>query len=334
MLYFINFVLLFSLLASFLNKRFRIPYIVSMIFFGLGMNLPYLQNIFFIGDNLHNLDTLGVLSNIWLIFLMLNAWLWSSIKKMKKEIKESVYISIFGFLVPLILWTGVLLLLWYPLQISIIIWICLSITAEWTTAEVLFWLNKLKSRVWTIMLESGIIDDIVWILAFVGITLLLWKFNLSEMLLVVGSLFAFALWSILANKLWRKCRIIDKVEYFSNLLFVPFFFVNIWINFSFDVFNISILLVVILLFVAIVSKLIGTFIWASFDHLSRAQTWLVWWAMNSRGAIWLAIILIVYKFWLIDSNLYSAFVIVTLVTTIIFPIVAEIKIKNNKKIMN
>jgi hypothetical protein len=56
--------------------------------------------------------------------------------------------------------------------------------------------------------------------------------------------------------------------------------------------------------------------------------------MNSRGAIWLAIILVIYKTWLINSNLYSAFVIVTLVTTIIFPIVAEIKIKGNKKIMN
>jgi Kef-type K+ transport system membrane component KefB len=42
---------------------------------------------------------------------------------------------------------------------------------------------------------------------------------------------------------------------------------------------------VVLLFVAIISKLIGTFIGASFDHLSRAQTWLVGWAMNSRGAI-------------------------------------------------
>jgi Kef-type K+ transport system membrane component KefB len=107
------------------------------------------------------------------------------------------------------------------------------------------------------------------------------------------------------------------------------------INFTFDIFSTqTLILILILLFVAISSKMIGTFIGGAFDGLTKKKLFLIGWAMNSRGAIELVILLMLYRFGFVDESLYSALIIVAFITTILFPIIAEFQIKKNPTIMN
>jgi len=67
---------------------------------------------------------------------------------------------------------------------------------------------------------------------------------------------------------------------------------------------------------------------------SDLQIWLIGWAMNSRGAVELALALTAFKMNLISTELYSSIVLMTFVTTFIFPFVIGRAVRKNPKIMN
>ena len=71
-----------------------------------------------------------------------------------------------------------------------------------------------------------------------------------------------------------------------------------------------------------------------FSTLSLKQLYYVGWAMNSRGAAEMVIALIAKQFGLISSEIFSAIVIMTIVTTFTFPFVLARGIKKNPELMN
>lgn len=89
-----------------------------------------------------------------------------------------------------------------------------------------------------------------------------------------------------------------------------------------------------IIFVAILGKIIGTLLAKPFLDFTHQQLFLVGWAMNSRGAIELALALIAFKTGLIGEYLYSSLILMALITTLIFPFIITNMIKNNPKIMN
>lgn len=301
-------------------KYLYIPSVVTMILLGIVINIPAIKNIFI---NIENLPALKELWNIGIITLMFIAWIGSSIKKLKKETKEAFIISIFAFLIPFILTFIIFNISGNSILISIIIGICLSISAEWTTVEVLYELDKLDTKIWSILLEAGIIDDIIGILFFISIIIFLHIQNAQEIIIVITSIFAFFLGAILKKYFWRFHKTIFNIEKFANILIIPFFFINIGLQFDISFEWINYLFVLGILAIAIWWKILGTLVSKRFVSLKPKELLLIGSGLNSRWAIWLAIAYVVYQIGLIPNNLYWILVIVSLTTTLLFPFIAR-----------
>lgn len=320
--------LLLLLAVNIIVKLWRyihIPSVVTMIALGIIINIPIIRDVFI---NTENLPILKELWNIGIITLMFIAWIGSSIKKLKKETKEAFTISVFAFLVPFILTFLIFNLIGSSILISIIVGICLSISAEWTTVEVLYELKRLDTKIWSILLEAGIIDDIIGILFFISIVVFLHIQNAQEIIIVILSIFAFFVWAILKKYFWRFHKAIFNIEKYANILIIPFFFINIGLQFDTSFQWINYLFVLAVLTIAIWWKIAGTLLSKKFVSLKPKELLLIGSWLNSRWAIWLAIAYIIYQIWLIPSNIYWILVIISLITTLIFPFIA--KYFNNK----
>lgn len=327
----INFLLL-TLLLIIVNlgvkwwKYIKIPSVVTMIILWISINISLIYNFFITDSNLH---ILKILWNIGVIALMFLAWLGSSIKKLKKDSKESLIISIIAFFTTLILVFCTLKIGWIATNIAIIVAVCLSISAEWTTTEILYELKKLNTNIGAILMETWIIDDILGTLFFIAIVLIFHINNISEILVVIISVLAFFVGVIIKKHLWKKEKLISKIENRTNLIIIPFFFINIWLNFDANFSNINYGLLISLLIVCMIGKIVGTLLTKKFVNIKTKELLFIWDWLNSRWAIGLAIAYIVFEIGILPNNIYSILIMISLLTTLQFPFMARIF---NKKI--
>lgn len=114
---------------------------------------------------------------------------------------------------------------------------------------------------------------------------------------------------------------------------VPFFFVYAGLNFELESLSSNIFLLVVTVVIAFVGKIVGTLITKPFSTLSLKQLYYVGWAMNSRGAAEMVIALIAKQFGLIPSEIFSALVLMTIVTTFTFPFALARGIEKNPRLM-
>jgi Kef-type K+ transport system membrane component KefB len=126
-----------------------------------------------------------------------------------------------------------------------------------------------------------------------------------------------------------------KVTKLITLAFiVPFFFANVGLNFELKTLSSNIFLLAVTIVIAFVGKIVGTLITKPFSTLSLKQLYYVGWAMNSRGAAEMVIALIAKQFGLIPPEIFSALVVMTIVTTFTFPFVLSRGIKRNPGLMD
>jgi len=313
-----------------LGKRMKIPAVVALLLCGLVLDIPVLK------DHLlgNNIDFLFVLGDIALIFLMFLAGLESSWKSLYKERKDAVVIAVCASVVPFLVGFVTFLLLGFSMIISFIVGICMSITAEATKARVLLGLKKLRTKVGSAMMGAGIIDDVIGLSIFVLVTYILKEVYLKEDLLIAGAILAFFVGVYVQRNLGRDHYFLTKTEKILIWFIVPFFFISVGIHFDMGaiILNPSILTLVIVL--AIVGKLAGSFLAKPFTDFSWKQLHLIGWAMNSRGAVEMALALIAFRSGLLPQEIYSSLIIMALVTTSIFPFIITSMIKDDPKIMD
>ncbi|MBU0727433.1 cation:proton antiporter, partial [Patescibacteria group bacterium] len=115
---------------------------------------------------------------------------------------------------------------------------------------------------------------------------------------------------------------------------IPFFFVSMGLNFDPSALWVNPKILIIIISIAFLGKFIGTFLSKPFTKLNWKKLYIVGCAMNSRGAIELALALIAFRTNLIPIEIYSGLIMMTLITTIIFPFLIVPLIKKNPKIMN
>jgi Kef-type K+ transport system membrane component KefB len=152
-----------------------------------------------------------------------------------------------------------------------------------------------------------------------------------EMGYLLGAMISGFLLQISMKRLQKKDEeeIITATKLITLAFVVPFFFVNIGLNFNYDylVGNMPILLVTIA--IAFLGKIVGTVIVKPFSKLSLKQLYLIGWGMNSRGAVELVIALLALNHGLITQEIFSALVATAIVTTLVFPFVLQHEIKND-----
>jgi Kef-type K+ transport system membrane component KefB len=124
-------------------------------------------------------------------------------------------------------------------------------------------------------------------------------------------------------------EIITATKLITLAFVVPFFFVNIGLNFNYEYLAGNLPLLLVTIAIAFLGKIIGTMIVKPFSKLSLKQLYLVGWGMNSRGAVELVIALLALNHGLITQEVFSALVAMAIVTTLVFPFVLQRELKNN-----
>jgi len=322
-------ILVVSYILVMLGKKIKIPGVVVLIITGLLFNISKIKD-YVIGPNIEVILILGYIGLFCLMFL---AGLETSWRLLYKEKKDAVVIAVFAAAVPFFLGLITFYLLGFSFLTATIVGLCMSITAEATKARVLLGLKKLKTKIGAVMMGAGIIDDLIGLLLFALITLLFGIYS-KENLLTLAVIISFFGGIIFHKKIGRTSKIVRTTEKILLFLIVPFFFISMGIHFDFNSLILNPFLLFLLITIAIIGKIGGTFLTKPFTRLNWKQLYLIGWAMNSRGAIELALAMVAFKIGLLTVELYSGLVVMALVTTLIFPFIITKFIRKNPKIMN
>mgnify|MGYP001039901440 CR=1 FL=1 len=152
-----------------------------------------------------------------------------------------------------------------------------------------------------------------------------------EMGYLLGALISGFLLQISMKRLRKKDEeeILTATKLITLSFVVPFFFVNIGLNFNYDYLAGNLLLLLVTIAIAFLGKIIGTLIVKPFTKLNLKQLYLIGWGMNSRGAVELVIALLALNHGLITQEVFSALVAMAIVTTLVFPFVLQHEIKKD-----
>lgn len=323
-------ILLITFLITQLAKLIKIPPVVALIFSGLILGIPFFKS--FVTEQ--DLNVIFGLGDLGLICLMFLAGLETKASLLKMEFRDAALVAIFAAIIPFLLGFVVFQFLGFSVIISLVVGICMSITAEATKARVLLDLNKLKTKIGTLMMEAGLIDDILGLGIFILITFLFNAVSLKEDILLTGVIFAFFVGVLMQKNGGKNHKVIKIVEKILMIGIVPFFFVSMGIHFELSSLTVDSHILIIILILAFFGKMFGTFLVKPFTKLKWKQLHLIGWAMNSRGALELALALIAFRANLIPVEIYSSLVIMALVTTLTFPFVIRWMIRKTPSLMD
>ena len=327
--------LAYCLIISFglitLFKGLKISAVLGMILAGIVSGSAYSRSVF-LEPNLEIITNIGDLGLLSMMFLAGMEVSWST---MYKETKDAAIVALFASIIPLVLGFVTFMLLGFSLGISLFVGICMSITAEATKAKVLVEVKKLKTRIGSLMMGVGILDDIIGLGLFVLIGY--WfsaGFAVREALMLSGAVIAFFFGVFVHREVGRTEKRIPVLEKILFYFVSPFFYVSMGISFSAHSAIIEPVLVLIIIAVAFVGKMAGTLLSKPYTKLKLKQLYLLGLGMNSRGAVELALAFIAFRAGFLPVNVYSGLIIMALITTLIFPPIFNRIVAKDPDIMN
>jgi Kef-type K+ transport system membrane component KefB len=320
---------LFFLITTFF-RRLRLSAVVGMILAGIIIgSTPFKETFIYPNDVL-----VGILGEMGLLAIMFIAGLEVSWSMMYRGKRDAALIAMFASLTPFLLGFLVFMLMGFPVTVSLFVGLCMSITAEATKARVLIEMRKLKTRIGSLMMGAGIIDDLIGMgLFFIFAYILHAALPVGEVVLLSGVILAFFFGVFVHREIGREQKIIPHMEKALMYILVPFFFISMGLHFSGQSLMLEPLLLVIIVGVAIIGKIAGTLLTKPFTKISVSKLYLVGWGMNSRGAVELALAFIAFKSGLLPVNVYSGLIIMAMVTTLIFPVFFTRIVRRSPKIM-
>lgn len=320
-----------SFLFSKIARKIHLSEVIGLIVAGLLLSIPLLNNYIIANNEIY----INKLSYLGLFTLMFLSGFEVSGNMLFKEKKDSLIITAFTVIFSLVLGILVFTMLGYSIETALIMGICFGITAEATKARVLIQLGKLKTKIGSLLMGSGIINDIFGVFALGIISYIFTKnFSYKEIEILGGIILFFFLGMgahYLFDRFSLKIRIIEK---FFLYTLVPFFFIEMGLNFNLNSLIIDYKILLIVIIVSTVGQLSGVMLTKPIIKLSIKQLYLVGWGMNSKGAVEIAIALVALQAGLIPNNLYSAIIITAIATTIMFQIIIFRLVKNNPNIMD
>jgi Kef-type K+ transport system membrane component KefB len=149
--------LVVSLILAEVFSLLKSSAVIGLILAGIILNIPRIYSFVFSGGGI---EYVQFLSNLGIIFLLFITGLEIDVDKLKQSRKEETLIAIFAALIPFALGFLITKTLGYGNLVAFTVGAALSITSEGTTIVVLMELKKLKTRIGTIILGAGIIDDV------------------------------------------------------------------------------------------------------------------------------------------------------------------------------
>ncbi len=318
-----------SALFVFIVERLKLPGVIGLILGGLFIGIPMVKDLI-VGPHTEFVFALG---DIGLLCLMFLAGFESSWKKICHEKKDSLAISTCAALTPFVLGFVVFKAFGFSSITALVVGIGMSITAEATIADMLLEMKKLKTKVGSAMMGAGIIDDVFGFLAFIGLMYLMGNREVSGYTFLIAVIAVFFVGIFVRVHLKKEHPFIQVLEKLLKWLVIPFFFISVGLNFDMNSLVVSTFPILLIIMIALVGKIGGSLLAKPFTDLSWRQLHLIGWAMNSRGAMGMALVLIAYNEGLLSVEIYSGLVIMALVTTLVFPFVINRILHHHPRVM-
>ena len=150
---------------------------------------------------------------------------------------------------------------------------------------------------------------------------------LMDMSDVLGAYFA----GIAISETKFKGKLSLKIEPIGYAVFIPVFFVSIGLSISFKGMQNDILFIVLLIIIAILGKQIGCGLGAKAFGLTWDESNIVGAGMVSRGEMALVVANVALNAHVVDQNHYTAMIIVTVITTLIAPLILKFYIQRTER---
>ncbi len=153
-------VILAQLLAE-LCKLVKIPRVIGHITAGIILGIPYFQSWIFTSQSM---DIIRSLADIGTILLFFFVGLEINLLQFEKNINESLKISLLNTAIPFILGFILSQALGLTLVKSLIIGVCLAVSAQSISIDFLEEMKLIKSRIGQLIITAGAVDDVVELL--------------------------------------------------------------------------------------------------------------------------------------------------------------------------
>ena len=169
--------LILAFICSQLAKKIGLPRTVGEITAGLILSIGVIKAL------VATPETLGIfsfLANLGVILLFYYVGLETNFKTFRQNVKESITISLLNTTLPLILGFLILhFLLHFDSLVSIILGICLSVSAQAVSIDILEELGLLKSKLGNRIITTGAVDDTIELI-LVSIILSIVHFSINS----------------------------------------------------------------------------------------------------------------------------------------------------------
>ena len=157
--------LLFTLLALVLAYAlaelfhyFRLPRVIGQLLAGIVLGIPFLKGVLYSSD----IDAaFSYITNIGIILLFFFIGLELNLRGVRKNMRASAYIAVFNTVIPLFI--GYLVARYvfgFNDIVSLIIGISVSVSSQAITLDILDEAKMLRSRIGSLIITSGMVDDL------------------------------------------------------------------------------------------------------------------------------------------------------------------------------
>ncbi|MBT5016737.1 cation:proton antiporter [Candidatus Peregrinibacteria bacterium] len=322
----------FSYVMMRLAHKIHLPKVIGLLGAGIILGATPLKDLFLIP----HLETINHLGDFGFLTLMFLAGFEVSWCLLFKERKDAFALAITASITPLILSTIVLKLVGFSWIAAIAVGICLAITAEATKATVLLEMKKLQTKLGAILMGSGIVEEVFGLILFMVLIYFATGNVMASGLGHLGiAMLLFAAGILAHNFIGRDKHFLKAIEKWILILLIPFFFISMGTNFSFDAISEQWWVIPIVIFIGLFGKITGSLLSKPLvNDLSWKQLYLVGWGMSSRGTVEVAIAFIALELALIPPILYVSIVLNVVVSVLIFPIMMRRMVKQDAKIMD
>jgi len=187
-------------LSEVLKRLFGIPRVVGQVGAGLILGIASFKSFLFTQGNI---EVLSFLANFGTILLFYYVGLETNLSVFKKNIKESLSISLFNTTIPLAIGFVVMKFIFgFNTMVSLIIGVALSVSAQSVSLGFLEELKLVKSKIGGMIISAGAVDDLVELI-LVSVLLSFFQLAITEtphLKLALGLFFFVAL--VAVARIW------------------------------------------------------------------------------------------------------------------------------------
>lgn len=163
--------LILAYILSEIAKKFSIPRVVGQIVAGMILSALSFKSVFF---NEGHQEVFSFLANLGIILLFYYAGLEVKFSAFTKSLRKSISISLLNSFFPLALGFAAMYFFFdASFLVSLIVGICLAMSAQTVSVDVLEELKLLKSRLGNTIISTGAVDDVIELLMITALLSLL-----------------------------------------------------------------------------------------------------------------------------------------------------------------